>query len=291
MEFRGLMGGFYRISEWIMRLSVTNILWVVCSLPFFYLLLVVFLNPEMVENPDLFKQGLFLIGVVSPFTLVPATAAVFTVARKWVTGDVDVPLLKTFFRGYKENYLQSMLGGIAYLILTGILYVNYQFYGNQEGTLSLLSYLFITLFVILVASFFNYLSIMVHFHMKFWQILKNSLLITIGRPIASIIIIISNVAIVMISFKYNFLIPFFMGSVIAIVTFWHFHRGFIKLQEQREKLEQMEAEREQEEQEEREREDTERPEEEPADSRDESSMDDSRSDRSEQTEPENNNKR
>lgn len=253
MEFRGLMGGFYRISEWIMRLSVTNLLWVLCSLPFFYLMLVVFLNPE--NTVDLFKQGLFLIGIVSPFTVVPATAAAFTVARKWVTGDVDVPLLKTFFRGYKENYLQSMLGGIAYLILTGVLYVNYQFYGSQEGTLSLLSYLFITLFFILVASFFNYLSIMVHFHMKFWQILKNSFLITIGRPIASLIIIVSNVAIVMISFRYTFLIPFFMGSLIAIVTFWHFHRGFLKLQEQREKLEQLQAEREQEEQEEKDRKD------------------------------------
>ena len=40
MEMRGMMGGFYKISEWIMRLSVTNLLWIVCSLPIWYLLLV-----------------------------------------------------------------------------------------------------------------------------------------------------------------------------------------------------------------------------------------------------------
>lgn len=241
MEFRGLMGGFYRISEWIMRLSVTNVLWVLCSFPFFYLLLILITSPDFTF--DMAQQWLFLMGLVGSFTLVPATAAAFTVARKWVTGDVDVPLLKTFFRGFKENYLQSMLGGLVYLFLIILLIINYRFYSAQENTLQILSFLFITFFFILAAAFFNYLSIMVHFHMKFFQILKNSFLITIGRPIASVIILLSNFAIVYISMQYTFLIPFFMGSLIAIVTFWHFHRGFLKLQEQREKLERLEEER------------------------------------------------
>ncbi|WP_010274847.1 YesL family protein [Paenibacillus senegalensis] len=245
MEFRGIMGGFYRISEWIMRLSVINVLWIICSFPFFYLLLILLTSPDF--TLDLAQQWLFLMGLVGAFTLVPATGAVFTVARKWVTGDEDVPLFKTFFRGYKENYLQSMLGGLVYLFLLVLLIINYRFYGAQDNIFQMLSFLFITFFFILVGAFFNYMSIMVHFHMKFFQLLKNSFLITIGRPIASIVILLSNFAIVYISISFNFLIPFFMGSLIAIVTFWHFHRGFLKLQEQREKLEQMEAEKEAEE--------------------------------------------
>lgn len=242
MEFRGLMGGFYRISEWIMRLSVINILWIVCSFPFFYLLLVLLTSPDF--TLDMAQQWLFLMGLVGAFTLVPATGAVFTIARKWVTGNEDAPLFKTFFRGYKENYLQSMLGGLVYLFLLVLLIVNYRFYAAQDNMLQMLSFLFITFFFVLAAAFFNYLSIMVHFHMKFFQLIKNSFLITIGRPIASVVILLSNFAIIYISISFNFLIPFFMGSIIAIVTFWHFHRGFLKLQEQREKLEQEQAENE-----------------------------------------------
>ncbi|WJH34534.1 DUF624 domain-containing protein [Paenibacillus sp. CC-CFT747] len=242
MEFRGIMGGFYRISEWIMRLSVINVLWVVCSLPFFFLLASALLNPEITASTDLVLQSLILIAIVAPFTLVPASAAMFTVARKWTTGEEDAPLFKTFFKGYKENYLQSMLGGLVYLAIGGILVVNYRFYGTQGGTLGLVSILFIVLFVLLIASFFNFLSITVHFHMKFFQIIKNSLLITIGNPVNSLFILLSNGLILYFSTRFTFLIPFFMGSLMAVVSFWYFHRSFVRMQEKMEKMELAKAE-------------------------------------------------
>src|SRR5690554_780565 len=100
------MGGFYRISEWIMRLSVTNILWVVTAFPVFFCIFSLLFFSSTVEE----VQAWFLpIAVLSPFLLFPSTSAMFALARKWVTGDADVPLFKTFFRSYKENYLQSML--------------------------------------------------------------------------------------------------------------------------------------------------------------------------------------
>jgi uncharacterized membrane protein YesL len=234
LEMRGFMGGFYKISEWIMRLSVINILWVVCSIPFFYLALSTFTAPEF--TVDMFMVSLILMGIVAPFTLVPATAAMFSVARKWVTGDEDVPLIKTFFRGYKENYVQSMLGGIVFLLLVVILYVNYRFYGNQSGSLKWLSFVFITMFIVLAASFLNYISIMVHLHMKFLQILKNSVLLTIGNPLNSLVILVGTGIILFFSFKFTWLIPFFMGSLIAILVFWQFHRSFVKMQERLEKM-------------------------------------------------------
>lgn len=240
MEFRGIMGGFYRISEWIMRLSVINVLWVICSIPFFFLVVSVLLNPSTeAMTLDMLKSWLLMMAIVAPFTLVPATSAMFCVARKWVMGDTDVPLLKTFFRGYKENYLQSMLGGILFVLLGGILVVNYQFYGNQGGILRLLSILFITLFFILMAAFFHFLSITVHFHMKLFQIIKNSFLVAIGHPILSISMLAVNAIILYISSKYTFLIPFFMGSLIATASFWHFHRSYQKMQERIEKFNKM----------------------------------------------------
>lgn len=242
MEFRGVMGGFYRISEWIMRLSVINVLWVICSLPFFFLVVSVLLNPATEDiTLDVMKSWLLMLAIVSPFTLIPATTAMFVVARKWVMGDTDVPLFKTYFRGYKENYLQSMLGGLLFVLLGGIIVVNYQFYGGQGGMLRLLSILFITLFFILMAAFFHFISIMVHFHMKLFQILKNSFLVAIGHPILSISMLAVNAAIMYISVvKFNFLVPFFMGSLLATASFWHFNRSYQKMQDRMEKFKKQE---------------------------------------------------
>lgn len=240
MEFRGMMGGLYKVTEWIMRLSVINVLWVICSSPFFMLVLIILISPsttdEVTVSADFIRQWLILLAVVAPFTLVPATAAMFTVARKWVTGDEDVPLLKTFFRGYKENYLYSLMGGFVFVLLAVILYVNYTWYGNSSGYLKLLSFFFILLMILLMAAFFNFFSIMVHLHMKFIQVIKNCLLITIGNPFSSFALLIVNGVIVFISFKYNFLVPFFMGSLIATSSFWQFHRNFLRIQSKLEKL-------------------------------------------------------
>jgi uncharacterized membrane protein YesL len=233
---KGLMGGFYRISEWIMRLAVTSLLWIVCTLlfiPLFYFL--IFAHGGMTWEQ--FSPMLYLYVIISPFTFFPATAAMFAVTRKWVSGEADVPLLRTFFRGYKENYKQSMIGGILYAIICIILYVNYHFYLKQTGTLRLLSVLFITFSFIVIASLFNFFSILVHLHMKTLQIVKNALLITIGNPISSLALLVCNGIILYVSFfKFTFLIPFFMGALMAAFSFWMFYRSFSRLQQKQQEL-------------------------------------------------------
>ena len=139
MEMRGLMGGFYKISEWIMRLSVTNLLWIICSIPFIFLIFPVILA----QSSDAIMSSLILSSIIAPFTLFPATAALFSVARKWVMGEVDAPLLRTFFRNYKECYVQSMIGGILYVALFAILIVDFRVYLVKLESLQLISYLFI----------------------------------------------------------------------------------------------------------------------------------------------------
>jgi uncharacterized membrane protein YesL len=231
MEMRGLMGGFYKISEWIMRLSVTNVLWVICSLPFAFFLLSAL---RLSGNPDQMLAGLITAFITAPFFFFPATAALFAVARKWVMGDEDVPLLKTFFRSYKENYVQSMLGGLIYAALFIIMIVDFRVYLNGLSSLQLLSYIFIGLMILLFTSLFNFFSMTVHYHMKTLQLVKNAVLITIGRPLRSLSTLITSGFIIFISTKFTFLIPFFMGSLIAYLAFFNFHAIYQKLQMQAE---------------------------------------------------------
>jgi uncharacterized membrane protein YesL len=233
LEFKGIMGGLYRISEWIMRLAVINVLWILCSIPVFFIAFVGLTSAE----PGAMLSSLPVMAIFVPFTLFPATAAMFTVARKWVTGDEDVPLLKTFFKGYRENYVQSMIGGILFMLIFAVIYVNYYFYLRQGGTLRILSILFIAFTVIVATAMFHFFSIMVHLHMKVMRIIKNAILITVGNPLNSAALIIFNGVILYVSlFTYTFLIPFFMGSLIASFSFWQFHRMFQKLQMKQQEL-------------------------------------------------------
>jgi uncharacterized membrane protein YesL len=187
------------------------------------------------ENVDQLYSGLFISAVVAPFTLFPATAAMFTVARKWVMGEVDVPLFRTFFRGYKENYVQSMVGGILYALLFVILIIDFRVYLNGMTSLQLISYVFLGLMFVLAVSLFNFFSMVVHYHMKTLQLIKNAILITIGKPLRSLSTLIMAAVVVYISTKFTFLIPFFMGSVIAYLSFWNFYIIYQKIQEQAEK--------------------------------------------------------
>jgi uncharacterized membrane protein YesL len=243
MEMKGLTGGFYRLSEWVMRLSAINLLWIACSLPVIFLLFAQFVfltqQPETVIH-TLYEviAALMLPLIIAPFTFYPATSAMFSMARKWALGDLDIPLFKSYFRFFKANYKQAMLGGITFNLLLIVLLVNVQFYADQTSTLlSALNWLFLLFLVIVLAAIVNFFCYLAHFEMTFGQLLKNSLLFTIARPMNTIYVLAANGAIIYISFfKFTFLIVFFMGTIAAIVTFWGFLRSMQRIQDKIEKL-------------------------------------------------------
>lgn len=242
------MGGLYRISEWIMRLSFINILWLVFSIPFvitsFLQILVMGTQEELVIGSmyDLISWMLIPL-VLAPFTIFPATAAMFAVARKWVMGDEDVPLFRTFFQNYKSTYKKAMIGGLVFCFMFIVILVNLQFYSEQTSLLNGLRYLFIALLAILAASAINFMSFLAHFEMKLTSMLKNSVFFTIGRPLTSIYLLVTVGAISYFSFfRFQFLIPFFMGTLIAVCSFWGFYKVVRKIQEKAEERAQQEAE-------------------------------------------------
>ncbi|GFN30235.1 YesL family protein [Paenibacillus xylaniclasticus] len=240
MEMKGLMGGMYRISEWVMRLAVTNILWAICSIPFlFFVLSALFFSTDGEVQLSMLYTSLVFV----PFTLFPATAALFTVTRKWVMGEVDVPLFKTFFRGYKENYVQSMVGGLLYTVAYAIILIDFKVYWDQPN-MQLISYLFVGFLFILVVSMFNFFSMIVHYHMKTIQLLKNSILITIGKPFRSISTLFMAAIVFYVSLQFTFLFPFFTASIIGYISFWNFNFIYQKIQAQLEQDKQNAAEQE-----------------------------------------------
>ncbi|KWX86863.1 hypothetical protein AMQ83_16470 [Paenibacillus riograndensis] len=241
MEFKGAMGGLYRITEWISRIAFSNILWALCSIPFLFIAVTkMIMLGSGAGGPNAQITLNWVLGILAPFTVFPATAALFTVVRKWVMGNTDVSTFRTFFQGYKENYLKSMLGGGIYTLLTVIMYVDVTVYMTQMANFKIVGILMLVLMIILFVSMFNFFSIVVHYQMTFKEVVKNSILLTIARPIRVFSTLIGAAVLVYIGLRYPVLYVICIPTLIAMLAFFNFYATYNKLQEQVEKKKQEE---------------------------------------------------
>lgn len=233
------MGGLYKLTEWIMRIAGSNLLWLICGSPFFlFVLMKVSLFLSGVENWG--ADPITNIGMVltAPFLLFPATSALFSVVRKWVMGESDLSVTKVFFKGYKENYKQSMMGGIFYTILSLVMFFNYDFYTKQMDNLQMIGIIIFVFLVILFVSLFNFFSMVAHYHMSTFQIIKNAILLTMFKPIRALTTLICALVLAYLTVRYGWLILFGLGSLTAFVAYFNFNAAYLKIQDKAEKMRQ-----------------------------------------------------
>lgn len=202
MQMQGVMGGFYRISEWIWRFCYVNILWFLFLIP-----------------------GLLVFGVF------PSTAAMFAVIRKWVRGEEDIPVFKTFWTSYKKEFIKSNILGIILLVIGYILFIDLQFVKASPNE-------FIRFFHIpLITLIFMYglvsmyiFPVFVHYDVKLVQVFKNSFLVMVMFPFITIIMGVGCYIVYFIMIKFPGLIPVFGGSFIAFILTWGANLAFSRLQ-------------------------------------------------------------
>lgn len=242
MEYKGFMGGFYKITEWIMRISGSNLLWLLCSSPFLLVLLMKLLLVLQSPTPQPETLTIWVMGVLAPFTLFPATSALFSVTRKWVMGESDLSIIKVYFKGYKENYKQSMLGGIFYTLLFAIMYVDYEVYMNQMDNLQIIGMIMLFFLLLLSLSLFNFFSLVAHYHLGVLQLIKNAILFTIIRPFRTLSTLICAIVLGFLTLRFGWLILFGFGSLTALVAFYNFYIAYNKIQEKVERMRQAEEE-------------------------------------------------
>lgn len=225
----GFMGGLYGVSEWIMRFTIVNLLWVVFNFPIAFLFVNVFVTDQPVEWFIL----LIPIVILVPFLFFPATAAMFASARDWILEKEGHSLVKSYWHYYKENYKKSLLAGMLFTSLWVIWLVDY-YYLSQTN--EILLFVFIILGIVLFVININFFSILVHYEMKLFTMLKNALLITLGSPVLLLTVAIGSGIILYGSLNGPiFLIPFLSGSLTAFLSFSAFYRLYIKLTQQEEK--------------------------------------------------------
>ncbi len=226
MRESGLMGGLHYLSVWIMRLAIANILWFVCNLPIMIISFFLIFAKDVGVVFVLFM----LLFLLAPFLLFPSTAALFSSVREWLIVKEDhLPLLKGFIKFYKENYKRSLLAGCMITLLWMIWAVDYYYFSGENFT-------FMTVFLIMGMLLFvftvNYFSVNAHYDIAVFAALKNALILTLGRPILTSIIIISSGLIGYTSLtKVPPIIPFFSISIIAFISFSAFYSHYLKVKE------------------------------------------------------------
>ncbi|UOQ94479.1 DUF624 domain-containing protein [Halobacillus shinanisalinarum] len=219
----GVMGGFYVISEWIMRFSLSNLLWALYNLPIGLLLLSLL---YLENNAGVLYLTVPLI-VLLPFLFFPATTALFAKAREWVRKEEDPGNARTFFNYYKENYKTSFFGGLIFVIIWGVLVADIYYFSSRN---ELLMNLFMIMGILIFVWMLNFLSVIVHYDMKIGALFKHSFLITIGSPLLFVAVAISSGIILYISlYMFPLLIPLFTGSLLSFLSFSAFYRLHMKV--------------------------------------------------------------
>jgi uncharacterized membrane protein YesL len=214
-----MMGGIYSLSEWIMRFSLTNLIWVFLNLPIAFLLF----NILFMGNREFLFFSVIPLIILLPFLFFPATAAMFSSVREWVIKD-EKTSIRQYWKQYKENYKISFLGGLVLTALWTVWAADY-YYFSQKNPVFTIGFLVIG--VVLFVFTINFFSVISHYHLKLTQALKNTAIITFGSPALFFAVLITNSIILYMSlFGFPFLLPFFTGSLIAYLSFLAFYKFY-----------------------------------------------------------------
>lgn len=154
MEVKGVLGSFYVACEWIVRLAFVNILWIGFSL-----------------------LGLIVFGVF------PATVAMFTISRKWIQGETDLPIFRQFWEVYRKEFLKANLFGLVLSIIGAILVIDLYILYSLDGIFSqVLFYIFIALTFNFGVMLLYIFQVYVHYELKTFQNIKYALIIGMSNP-------------------------------------------------------------------------------------------------------------
>ncbi|MEH7095819.1 YesL family protein [Neobacillus vireti] len=201
MRRKGFSGFIYMITELVMQFAYLQLLWIAFTL-----------------------VGLGLLGIF------PSTAAMFSVVRKWIIGEEDIPVFKTFWQTYKTEFVRVNGLGLILSAIGWLLYVDYHFFtfGISMGNsiLKIVTLLIIYLFSTTCIYFF---PIFVHFRYRFFDYFKYSFLYSVSTPLKTAGIFIISYIIYFLLMKVPVLFLFFSGSVISYMWMWYVYQTIRKI--------------------------------------------------------------
>ena len=178
---------------------------------------------------DFFLLNLIWLVVCLPVvTIFPSTAAMFGVVRDWVRGK-EGSLTRTFITRFRENLGQSLLVGAIWTVFGVALFLDF-LVANQLSYWAEIGLKSVLLFVSTLYAFGSvYLfPVMVHYETDWKTVIKNSLLISIGRLPTTVVCLVFLVVMVGLTVVVPFLVVI-TGSITAYVVYKLCDRVFRKI--------------------------------------------------------------
>jgi uncharacterized membrane protein YesL len=208
LGFNGVTGTVYTVCNRILKIAYVNILWILFTL-----------------------AGILVLGIM------PATAALFTVVRKWTLKEIDTPIFRTFFDSYKKEFIKSNLIGYFMTVIGLILYLDLKFMFYIGGTAQyIMSIPFFIIAVFYLITLLYLFPVYVHFDLKFFQYFKNALYIGTLNLHITFVMLILLILFCIILLSIPGLLPFFSISVFSIILMWGASLSFRKIDRKQENL-------------------------------------------------------
>ena len=192
MVLRDLGSSLYMMLEWVTRFAYLHLLWVLFTL-----------------------AGAVILGIY------PSTTAVFAIMRKWLHGESDLPVFKTFWTYFRSEFWKSNhLGLYITIILFVILFDLFYIYSMAESSFSWIS-------VPLLAGmlFFSFLllyifPVFVQFDQSVLMTIRTAFLLMLISPIQIFMLMICLLAIAVIAWFFPAIGFIFGISLYAFVSVW-----------------------------------------------------------------------
>ena len=190
MKFNEVTNSIFRVCEIISKMVYVNLLWILFTV-----------------------LGLGILGFM------PATVALFTVTRKWVMGDKDIPVFKTFWSTYRKEFFKSTLLGVILFVIGYIIYIDLVLLptGGIINLLRLGIFICGVLFAIVLLYIF---PVYVHYDWNKRLYMKYALLVGASHPHYTLLMVAGIVGLYYITITIPGIIPFFSVSVLAYILMW-----------------------------------------------------------------------
>ena len=148
-------GGLYRIAEWLTKLVLANFFWVIFTL-----------------------LGLGVFGIM------PATAALFGIMNKWLSGEENIKIFREYWNLYRKFFVRANIIGLIIILIAVILYIDLDYFKTREGWYNILIKNFIYILIILYFLNLIYLfPLLVKYDIKIRYIIKNALIYIFLTPL------------------------------------------------------------------------------------------------------------
>lgn len=205
--------GFYRLLLWVWHFMLVNLLWL----------------------------GFSLLGLIV-FGIFPATMASMEIMRRFIEGEKEFNIVKSFYESFKREFWRANGWGLILGVVFYIIWFNYNYLGTvvglQHTILSLGWYITVLLFALeLLYLFPTYL----YSGLKGKLLFKNSLLVALASPLSLISLIISIGMVAYVLYIVPGLIPFGAAPVLSWIVMWNISHAFRRIENKQKRYDRINA--------------------------------------------------